>query len=570
MILWFGKKKKKDELLDAGAEMQAPQLSAEELAAGQAAEAEAARLAEAETARLAAEKIEIEAKIAEANKAWEERQQREAAEAETEAKQLAEDTARAETAKVAAAHRAELARIQAQADAKAAEDAAEAQAEAERIAVEAEAKAAADAAEAQKAEAARAEAEQLAREAETKAAADAAAAEAARKAEEDAARIAAEAEAARQAEADRRAAQEKAAGELALLEQRRTDEKLRQEAAAKEATRQAAIARGEPDPYAEVKDPGFFDKISSGLAKSSSKLGSSLTGMFTGRKLDNDALEDLEDLLLTSDMGGKVAARLTKQVAKGRFDKNITDDEIKLALATEIEQIMAPREEIVDFSEGSRPRVVLFVGVNGSGKTTTIGKIASKLKAQGAKALLVAADTFRAAAVEQLKIWGERAEIPVMSGEQGADAAGLVFEAIERAKAEDLDLVLVDTAGRLQNKAELMAELAKIVRVARKLDPEAPHDVILVLDATVGQNALSQVEAFRETAGVTGIVMTKLDGTAKGGVLVAVAEAHELPIHFVGIGEKAEDLQPFSARAYARALVGLTDMPVEDRVEEPA
>lgn len=570
MILWFGKKKKKDELLEAGAEMQAPQLSAEDLAAQQAAEAEAARLAEEEAVRLAAEKAEIEAKIAEANKAWEERQQREAAEAENQAKQLAEDTARAEAAKADAARLAEVARVQAEADAKAAEAAAQAQAEAERRAIEAEAKAAADVAEAQKAAAARAEAERLATETEAKRAADAAAAEAARKAEEDAARIAAEAEAARQAEIDRRAAQEKAAAELALLEQRRADEKLRADLAAKEAERQAAIARGEPDPYAEVKDPGFFDKISSGLAKSSSKLGSSITGLFSGRKLDADALEDLEDLLLTSDMGGKVAARLTQQVAKGRFDKDITDDEIKLALATEIEQIMAPREEIVDFSEGSRPRVVLFVGVNGSGKTTTIGKIASKLKDQGAKALLVAGDTFRAAAVEQLKVWGERADIPVMSGAQGVDAAGLVFEAIERAKAEDLDLVLVDTAGRLQNKAELMAELAKIVRVTRKLDPDAPHDVILVLDATVGQNALSQVEAFRHTAGVTGIVMTKLDGTAKGGVLVAVAEAHELPIHFVGIGEKAEDLQPFSARAYARALVGLTDMPVEDRVEEPA
>ncbi len=456
--------------------------------------------------------------------------------------------------------------MQAEADAKAAEAAARAQAEAERLAAEAEAKAAADAAEAQRAETARAEAARLKQEAEAKAAADAAAAETARQAEAEAARIAAQAETARQAETDRRAAQEKAAAELALLEQRRADENLRQELTAKEAERQVAIARGEPDPYAEVRDPGFFDKISSGLAKSSSRLGSSLTGLFTGRKLDADALEDLEDLLLTSDMGGKVAARLTQQVAKGRFDKDISGDEIKLALATEIEQIMAPREEIVDFSEGSRPRVVLFVGVNGSGKTTTIGKIASKLKAQGAKALLVAGDTFRAAAVEQLKVWGERADIPVMSGQQDADAAGLVFEAIERARAEDLDLVLVDTAGRLQNKAELMAELAKIVRVTRKLDPDAPHDVILVLDATVGQNALSQVEAFRHTAGVTGIVMTKLDGTAKGGVLVAVAEAHELPIHFVGIGEKAEDLQPFSARAYARALVGLSDMPVEDPV----
>ena len=220
---------------------------------------------------------------------------------------------------------------------------------------------------------------------------------------------------------------------------------------------------------------------------------------------------------------------------------------------------MAPREQIVDFSDGPRPRVVLFVGVNGSGKTTTIGKIASKLKDQGAKALLVAGDTFRAAAIEQLTVWGDRAGIPVMSKPTGADAAGLVYEAIERAKREDLDLVLVDTAGRLQNRAELMAELEKVVRVVRKLDPDAPHDVILVLDATVGQNALSQVEAFRHTAGVTGLVMTKLDGTAKGGVLVAIAEAHDLPIHFIGVGEGADDLRPFSAHAFAQALVGAID-----------
>jgi fused signal recognition particle receptor len=249
----------------------------------------------------------------------------------------------------------------------------------------------------------------------------------------------------------------------------------------------------------------------------------------------------------------------TSANSKERFDKEISENEIKQALASEIESVLAPREQIVDFSDGPRPRVVLFVGVNGSGKTTTIGKIASKLKDQGAKALLVAGDTFRAAAIEQLTVWGDRAGIPVMSKPTGADAAGLVYEAIERARAENLDLVLVDTAGRLQNKAELMAELEKVVRVARKLDPEAPHDVILVLDATVGQNALSQVEAFRHTAGVTGLVMTKLDGTAKGGVLVAIAEAHDLPIHFIGVGEGADDLRPFSAHAFSRALVGAID-----------
>ena len=443
MILWFGKKKKKEELEDAGAQMREPELSAEEIAEKEAAEkAEADRKAAEEAAeaeRKAAEQAKIDAAIAEANKAWEERQKREAAEAEDEA------------------------------------------------------------------------------------------------------------------------ARQKAENELKILEERRRAEAAREEARRKEEERQAAIARGEPDPYAEIRDPGFFDRLSGGLSKSSSKLGTSLTGMFGGRKLDDDALEDLEDLLIMSDMGAKVSSKITSNLARTRFDKDISDDEIRVALASEIEAIMKPREQVVDFSDGPRPRVVLFVGVNGSGKTTTIGKIASKLKEQGAKALLVAGDTFRAAAIEQLTVWGERAGIPVLSKPTGADAAGLVYEAIEKAKQEDLDLVLVDTAGRLQNKAELMSELAKIVRVTRKLDPDAPHDVILVLDATVGQNALSQVEAFRHTAEVSGIVMTKLDGTAKGGVLVAVAEAHALPIHFVGVGEKAEDLQPFSAKAYARALVGLTE-----------
>ena len=496
MILWFGKKKKKQELEEAGAEMKAPELTAEELAAKEAAE-------KAEAERKAAEQAEIERKVAEANRAWEERQQRERDEAEAEAKRLEGEARKAEAAREAARQAAEEARRKAEAD-----------------------------------EAARVAAEQ---------------------AEAEAKRLEEEAERARQAEAERQAAREKAEKELQLLEDRRKAEAAREEAQRKEVERQAAIARGEPDPYAEIKAPGFFSKLSTGLSKSSSKLGASLTGSFNRRKLDDDALEELEDLLITSDLGARVAAKVTSNLAKTRFDKDVTDDEIRFALAEEIESIMKPREQVVDFSDGPRPRVVLFVGVNGSGKTTTIGKIASKLKEQGAKALLVAGDTFRAAAIEQLTVWGERAGIPVLSKPTGADAAGLVYEAIEKAKAEDLDLVLVDTAGRLQNKAELMSELAKIVRVTRKLDPDAPHDVILVLDATVGQNALSQVEAFRHTAEVSGIVMTKLDGTAKGGVLVAIAEAHDLPIHFIGVGEKAEDLQPFSAEAYAKALVGITE-----------
>jgi len=459
MILWFGKKKKQDEAKVAGAAMDAPELSADEIAAR-----------DAEIAAKEAEKAEIERVVAEANQAWEDRQSREASEAAAESDRLEK--------------------------------------------------------EARKADAARAEA--LAR-------ADA----------EEASRLEAEAVAARLAREEREAARAKAAAELKLLEDRREAARLREE---REAAARAALE-------AEANDPGFVAKLGSGLARSSSRLGSGLSA-FNKRKLDEETLEDLEDLLITSDLGAAVARRVTKNLSRERFDKEITENEIKQALAAEIEEVLAPREKIVDFSDGPRPRVVLFVGVNGSGKTTTIGKIASKLKDQGAKALLVAGDTFRAAAIEQLTVWGDRAGIPVMSKPTGADAAGLVYEAIERAREEDLDLVLVDTAGRLQNKAELMAELAKVVRVIRKMDPEAPHDVILVLDATVGQNALSQVEAFRHTAGVTGLVMTKLDGTAKGGVLVAIAEAHDLPIHFIGVGEGADDLRPFSAHAFSQALVG--------------
>lgn len=310
-------------------------------------------------------------------------------------------------------------------------------------------------------------------------------------------------------------------------------------------------------PQKEEEKKGFFSKIGEGLKRSSGKLADGITGTFTKRKLDDETIEELEDLLIASDLGANVAMRVTQSLAKSRYDKEIGESEIKEALAEEITSIMKKREKLVDFSEGPSPRIVLFVGVNGSGKTTTIGKISDKLTALGAKTLLVAGDTFRAAAIEQLTVWGQRSGTDVLAKETGSDAAALVYESIEKAKADGHDIVLIDTAGRLQNRTELMDELAKIVRVARKLDPEAPHDVILVLDATVGQNALSQVDAFYHTAGVTGLVMTKLDGTAKGGVLVAIADKYDIPIHFIGIGESAEDLAPFSAEAYAKALVGI-------------
>ena len=320
----------------------------------------------------------------------------------------------------------------------------------------------------------------------------------------------------------------------------------------------AARIAAERAAEAAAREESVLHKLSEGLRRSSSRLAEGLAGL-SKRKIDRESLDELEELLITSDMGAKVAARIAKAFAKDRFDREISDDEIKAALATEIAAILRPREQVVDFSEGPKPRIVLFVGVNGSGKTTTIGKIASKLSAQGADIVLAAGDTFRAAAVEQLKVWAERANARFISKPAGADAAGLAYEAVELAKNETRDIVLIDTAGRLQNKTQLMDELSKVVRAIRKIDPTAPHDVILVLDATVGQNALGQVEAFRNTAGVTGLVMTKLDGTAKGGVLVAIAEQHPLPIHFVGVGEKAEDLHPFSADTFARALVGLDD-----------
>jgi fused signal recognition particle receptor len=307
---------------------------------------------------------------------------------------------------------------------------------------------------------------------------------------------------------------------------------------------------------AAAREATVLHKLNEGLKRSSSRLAEGLAGL-AKKRLDRNALDELEELLITSDMGATVASRIAKSFAQDRFDREVSAEEIKAALASEIAAILRPREKVIDFAEGPKPRIVLFVGVNGSGKTTTIGKVASKLSAQGADIVLAAGDTFRAAAVEQLKVWADRASARFVSKPAGADAAGLAFEAAELAKKENRDLVLIDTAGRLQNKTQLMDELAKIVRAIRKIDPSAPHDVILVLDATVGQNALSQVDAFRHTAGVTGIVMTKLDGTAKGGVLVAIAEQYDVPIHFVGVGEKAEDLQPFSAETFARALVGL-------------
>jgi fused signal recognition particle receptor len=301
----------------------------------------------------------------------------------------------------------------------------------------------------------------------------------------------------------------------------------------------------------------WWRRLSGGLKRTSNSLGSAVADLVTKRKLDRAMLDDIEDVLLRADLGTEVAARIAAAVGVGRYDKSISADDVKSVIATEVEKVLVPVAKPLDIDETQKPFVILVVGVNGSGKTTTIGKLAAKLSAEGRKVMLAAGDTFRAAAIEQLKIWGERTKSPVISGTQGSDSASLAFNALTAAREGKLDVLLIDTAGRLQNKAELMNELEKVVRVIGKVDASAPHAVLLVLDATVGQNALSQVEAFHRTAGVTGLVMTKLDGTARGGILVALAEKFKLPVHFIGVGEGIDDLAPFTARDFAQAIAGI-------------
>jgi len=301
----------------------------------------------------------------------------------------------------------------------------------------------------------------------------------------------------------------------------------------------------------------WLSRLRSGLSKSTKRVTESITSLFTKKKLDRETLNDLEDALIQADLGVSVAARLVEKLGKERFGKEVTDEEVRAAFADDIAEILQPVALPLVLDAARKPHVVLVVGVNGSGKTTTIAKMANLHKREGRKVMLAAGDTFRAAAVEQLKVWGERAGVPVISRDAGADAAGLAFEALERAKAEGCDVLLIDTAGRLHNKTNLMDELAKIVRVIRKLDPEAPHSCLLVLDATTGQNAHAQVETFKSLSPVDALVVTKLDGSAKGGVLVALAEKFKLPVVAIGVGEGIDDLRPFDARQFARGLMGL-------------
>ena len=310
-------------------------------------------------------------------------------------------------------------------------------------------------------------------------------------------------------------------------------------------------------PAAAEPRQSWLQRLRGGLARSSRELTGNIAGVFTKRKLDEDTLQDLEDVLLRADLGMETAIRITGALAAGRHGRNVSDEEVRAIMAQEIEKVLTPVAGALELDLSHRPHVILVVGVNGTGKTTTIGKLAAKLVAGGLKVTLAAGDTFRAAAIEQLKIWGERTGSPVVASKIGADAAGLAHDAYTTARAAGSDVLIIDTAGRLQNKTELMAELEKIVRVLGRLDPDAPHTVLQTVDATTGQNALNQVEIFRNVAGVNGLVMTKLDGTARGGILVAIAAKHRLPVYFIGVGEQVDDLEPFSARDFARAIAGV-------------
>ena len=312
----------------------------------------------------------------------------------------------------------------------------------------------------------------------------------------------------------------------------------------------AALAAPEP-----IKQKGnWLDRLKAGLTKTSSKLSEGITGVFAKRKLDADTLDDLEDLLIQADLGLETAARITDALSKGRYEKGIAPEEVRAVLAREIEAILTPVAKPLDLRPASKPHVMLMVGVNGTGKTTSIGKLAAKYARSGKKVMLAAGDTFRAAAIDQLKVWGERAGATVIARDVGADSAGLAFDAFTQARKEGYDVLLIDTAGRLQNKQALMDELIKVTKVLKKIDESAPHDTLLVLDATTGQNALDQVQVFQKQAGVSGLVMTKLDGTARGGILVAIAAKYGLPVHAIGVGEGVEDLHAFDAGEFAQAI----------------
>ncbi|QEN88104.1 signal recognition particle-docking protein FtsY [Labrys sp. KNU-23] len=327
-------------------------------------------------------------------------------------------------------------------------------------------------------------------------------------------------------------------------------------APAPRASEPAPVPAPAPAP-APAEKKSWWRRLRDGLSRSSNAISRGITDIVLKRKLDATTIEELEDVLIQADLGVDVSTRIAAAIGKGRFDRQISPEEVHQVLASEVEAILTPVAKPLEIDRSRKPFVLLMVGVNGSGKTTTIGKLAAKFSADGLKVTLAAGDTFRAAAIEQLKVWAERTRSPIVAREQGADSAGLAFDALKAAQENGSDVLLIDTAGRLQNKAQLMDELAKVVRVIRKIDASAPHAVLLVLDATVGQNAISQTEIFGKTAGVTGLVMTKLDGTARGGILVALSAKFGLPVHYIGVGEGIDDLEPFSARDFSRAIAGM-------------
>jgi len=314
-----------------------------------------------------------------------------------------------------------------------------------------------------------------------------------------------------------------------------------------------------PEPVAEAPKPrlSWFQRLKAGLSRTSSQLTGQIAALFTKRKLDEQTLQELEDLLIQADLGVETAMRVADTLSSERYGKDVTGEDVTRIMASEIAKVLKPVAKPLQLDLSHKPHVILVVGVNGTGKTTTIGKLAAKLSGAGLKVMVAAGDTFRAAAIEQLKIWADRTKSEFIGTKLGADAAGLAYDAFQQAKAMKSDVLIIDTAGRLQNKTELMAELEKIVRVLGKLDPEAPHTVLQTLDATTGQNALNQVEIFRNVAGVNGLIMTKLDGTARGGILVAISARHKLPVYFIGVGEGVDDLEPFEAEEFAQAIAGL-------------
>ena len=326
-------------------------------------------------------------------------------------------------------------------------------------------------------------------------------------------------------------------------------------------------ARKEPEPEAIAPTPlsvtleppprqSWFQRLTSGLKRSSDQLSTGITSVFTKKRLDVETLEDLSDLLIQADFGIETTDAITGALAKDRFDRSISADDVRAVLASEVRKVLEPVAVPLVVDRTKKPFIILMIGVNGSGKTTTIGKLAAKFRADGLKVMLAAGDTFRAAAIEQLQIWGLRTGAEVVTRPAGSDASGLAFDAVTRAQADGADVLIIDTAGRLQNRDELMSELEKIIRVIKKVDPSAPHATLLTLDATTGQNAVNQVDIFGKRAGVTGLVMTKLDGTARGGILVAIAKRFGLPVHFIGVGETVDDLEAFAAADFANAIAG--------------